>query len=335
MAAAEVGRRVFTALEAVGDFARRASLKDEIGRPSFARVGRPTPVDLSGVLAAENRETADPVRTPTYSELALRLPLGLRHGAGAGKSEKGKRSGRPRRNIAKDHERNLDRILQIENKIDKMAGEERAHAHNFLAHRTTLREQVVLKLRSVVDAGRWAWPLTDSRPETKVVVSCSSAEDAKRLRAAQDAGADLRSQTRKRLPTVWLSRTSLRVHRRDVVRSLRTQTKHIAEGLDWDKQRARCAIEMHEMTLSATGARGHPSYQRAHESRLRMRGATAAPGLGSVPWCSARAAWSSGHGKRYCKDVSDKCHCGGTTWLQNARPGRGEPPRCIMRKGRL
>ncbi|GBP83808.1 hypothetical protein EVAR_56991_1 [Eumeta japonica] len=42
----EVG--VFTALEAVGDFARRASLKNEIGRPSLSVLGTKSPANLSG-----------------------------------------------------------------------------------------------------------------------------------------------------------------------------------------------------------------------------------------------------------------------------------------------
>ncbi|GBP72933.1 hypothetical protein EVAR_41149_1 [Eumeta japonica] len=49
-AARESDVEVFIALEAVGDFARRANFKDEIGRPSIPASGRPTPVDLSGSI---------------------------------------------------------------------------------------------------------------------------------------------------------------------------------------------------------------------------------------------------------------------------------------------
>ncbi|GBP96471.1 hypothetical protein EVAR_48134_1 [Eumeta japonica] len=44
----ETDAEVFTAIQAVGDFARRASLKEEIGRPSLSGVGGPRPSDLSG-----------------------------------------------------------------------------------------------------------------------------------------------------------------------------------------------------------------------------------------------------------------------------------------------
>ncbi|GBP90773.1 hypothetical protein EVAR_102455_1 [Eumeta japonica] len=44
----ETDAGVFTAIQAVGDFARRASLREEIGRPSLSGAGGPRPSDLSG-----------------------------------------------------------------------------------------------------------------------------------------------------------------------------------------------------------------------------------------------------------------------------------------------
>ncbi|GBO99843.1 hypothetical protein EVAR_90707_1 [Eumeta japonica] len=44
----ETDAGVFTAIQAVGDFARRASLREEIGRPSLSGARGPRPSDLSG-----------------------------------------------------------------------------------------------------------------------------------------------------------------------------------------------------------------------------------------------------------------------------------------------
>ncbi|GBP51307.1 hypothetical protein EVAR_34093_1 [Eumeta japonica] len=168
---------VFTALEAVGDFARRASLKDEIGRPSMPASGRPMPVDLSvstpwseprdtrsarldahptgrlaasiGTLAMEARAELEGLRNisreikesviaklAAISELALRLEESRSSYIVELERERTRRSREAeaaQKRIAKIAKENLDRILQIENKLDKTA-EEVSSTRNLLGH---------------------------------------------------------------------------------------------------------------------------------------------------------------------------------------------------------
>ncbi|GBP34811.1 hypothetical protein EVAR_21877_1 [Eumeta japonica] len=83
----------------------------------------------------------------------------------------------------------------------------------------------------------------------------------------------------------------------DVVKSLMTQNRHIAEGLDWDKERAKVC------------------YRRRARNDLECH-----PVLESPPVQCSRCLGCE-HSKQYSKDVSDKCaHCGRTTSLLSASP---------------
>ncbi|GBP96818.1 hypothetical protein EVAR_85575_1 [Eumeta japonica] len=57
----ETDAGVFTGIQAVGDFARRASLREEIGRPSLSGVGGPRPSDLSGGIPRCESRGSTPV----------------------------------------------------------------------------------------------------------------------------------------------------------------------------------------------------------------------------------------------------------------------------------
>ncbi|GBP96744.1 hypothetical protein EVAR_77679_1 [Eumeta japonica] len=348
-AARESDVGVFTALEAVGDFARRASLKDEIGRPSLPASGRPTPVDLSGVLAA--RTARQPISTagrPPYREVGVQYRDSCHGGEERARSELALRleesrsatswswSGRARRareaeaaekRIAKIAKENLDRILQIENKIDKMAGG--LLTRNLLDTLTSRRNWRQYRKR-------WRRGRPRAPNYAEVAAKPKPVDAAPKgflaLKFGQERGTRSYSQHRKPHCGAVVIRDVLRVNTdEDVVRSLRTQNKHITEGLDWDKQRARCAIERRARNdLEPPGTRGHPElYQRLHESRLRIRGATAASGLGSVPQCSARAVWLRTRQavlQRRVRQVPTV----GTTWLQNARPGARVSYRAVL-----
>ncbi|GBP98425.1 hypothetical protein EVAR_9219_1, partial [Eumeta japonica] len=123
--------------------------------PVLPASGRPTPVDLSGVPAA--RTARQPIRTagrPPYrevgvqyrdsamearSELEASSPFASRSPARYVMELERERARRAReaeaaeKRIAKIAKENLDRILQIENKIDKMAGEV-SSTRNLLGH---------------------------------------------------------------------------------------------------------------------------------------------------------------------------------------------------------
>ncbi|GBP90792.1 Retrovirus-related Pol polyprotein from type-1 retrotransposable element R1 [Eumeta japonica] len=422
-AARESDVGVFTALEAVGDFARRASLKDEIGRPSLPASRRPTPVDLSGgtprpeprdsrsvrldahpigrlassigTLAMEARGELECLRNisrdvkesvigklAAISELALCLEESRSSYIMELERERARRAKEAEaaeKRIAKIAKENLEKILQIENKIDKMAGEV-SSTRNLLGHfdvpekleaiQKTLEagiaprvpnyaevaakpkpvdaalkripgpeirtgaghtliissrienhtaEQVFTKLRSVVDAREMGVAVDRLRKarNQKVVVSCSSAEDAKKIEERlKMRGADLRvSKPEKRLPTVVI-RDVLRVNTdEDVVRSLRTQNKHITEGLNWDKQRAKVCYRRR----ARNNLECHPVlevtpelYQRLMEAGYVYVGLQRRPVCDQSPLVQCSRCLGFGHGKQYCKDVSDKCaHCGG------------------------
>ncbi|GBP86624.1 hypothetical protein EVAR_85757_1 [Eumeta japonica] len=83
----------------------------------------------------------------------------------------------------------------------------------------------------------------------------------------------------------------------DIVRSLRTQNRHISEGLDLDKERPKlCRRTRNDFEC-------HPVLEYSH-------------------------CLGFGHGECYCKDVSDKCaHCEETILAQSASPEAQESPR--------
>ncbi|GBP97958.1 hypothetical protein EVAR_82192_1 [Eumeta japonica] len=121
----------------------------------------------------------------------------------------------------------------------------------------------------------------------KVVLSCSSVEDAKKIEERlKIRGADLKvAKPEMRLPTVII-RDVLRVNSdEDIVRSLRTQNRHLSEGLDWDKVRARVCYRRR----ARNDLECHPVLEVSPElyHRLIKAGlytwAPKAPGMGPVP----------------------------------------------------
>ncbi|GBP96469.1 hypothetical protein EVAR_48132_1 [Eumeta japonica] len=94
-----------------------------------------------------------------------------------------------------------------------------------------------------------------------------------------------------RLPTVII-RDVLRVNSdEDIVRSLRTQNRHLSEGLDWDKVRPVYATgDGRAMTLSATRCSRRPVWDQS-------------------PLVQCSRCLGYGHGKRFAK----KCPRGART----------------------
>ncbi|GBP21021.1 hypothetical protein EVAR_11052_1 [Eumeta japonica] len=307
-AARESEAGVFTALEAVGDFARRASLKNEIGRPSLSVSEMKSPADLSedsprpelrkaastrpdalptgrlgsgiGKLAMEARRELEGLKNisrdvkesvigklSVIGELALRLEetrsnyvaeLGKRRG-GQGDGSRGETNyqnniGKPgqdpkcrerlKRDRPRDH-RTTPRRQRGRNPLaaaaPKIPGPEvRSGAGHTLIISSRCEnhtaEQVVARLRGVVDARGMGVGVDRLRKagNQKVVMSCSSAEDALKIEERlKIRGADLKvSKGEKKLPTVVI-RDVLKINTdEDIVESLRTQNKHIADGLD-------------------------------------------------------------------------------------------------------
>ncbi|GBP39700.1 hypothetical protein EVAR_25524_1 [Eumeta japonica] len=190
-------------------------------------------------------------------------------------------------------------------------------------------EQVVTKLLSVVDK-REMGVAVDRLKKTrnqKVVVSCSSSEDAEKIEERlKMRGADLTiSKPEKRLATMVI-RDVLRVNTdEDVVKSLRTQNRHITEGFDWDKEsvkvcrrrRARNDLECHPV-LEVTPE----LYKRLIKAGYIYVGLQRRPDWDQSPLVQCSRCLGFGCGKQYYMDVSDKCaHCGEGTLLQRAEPG--------------
>ncbi|GBP96407.1 hypothetical protein EVAR_90504_1 [Eumeta japonica] len=117
-----------------------------------------------------------------------------------------------------------------------------------------------------------------------------------------------------RLPTVII-RDVLKVNSdEDIVRSLRTQNRHLSEGLDWEKPRAVSSPD---------------------KSRLRIRGAQRRPVWDQSPLVQCSRCLGYGHGKRFCKEVSEvralrRGHTGVT-----CRAGMESPKMRKLYKGRL
>ncbi|GBP90774.1 hypothetical protein EVAR_102456_1 [Eumeta japonica] len=93
----------------------------------------------------------------------------------------------------------------------------------------------------------------------------------------------------------------------DIVRSLRTQNRHLSEGLDWDKVRARVCYRRR----ARNDLECHPVLEVSPELYHRLIKA------GLYTWLQRRPVWDQsplvqcsrclgyGHGKRYCKEVSE------------------------------
>ncbi|GBP85098.1 hypothetical protein EVAR_51217_1 [Eumeta japonica] len=209
--------------------------------------------------------------------------------------------------IAKIAMENLDRILKIENKLDKMAGEV-SSTRNLLGHFDVPEKLEAIQKRwrrdpphahSTTPKRRrsrnpWLPPQkyscrpTQEGQEQKVVVSCSSADDAKKIEERlKMREADLKvSKPEKRLPTVVI-RDVLRVNTdEDVVKLLRIQNRHITKCLDWDKERAKVCC------------------------RRRARNDVECHPVLESPLVQCSRCLGFGHGKQYCKNMSYKCaHC--------------------------
>ncbi|GBP47891.1 hypothetical protein EVAR_33608_1 [Eumeta japonica] len=103
-------------------------------------------------------------------------------------------------------------------------------------------EQVVAKLREVVDVREIGVAVDRLRKarNQKVVVSCSSAEDAKKIEEwLEMRRVDLKVSKTERKLLIVVIRDVLKVNTdEDIVRSLRTQNRYIADGIDWEKYRA-------------------------------------------------------------------------------------------------
>ncbi|GBP08080.1 hypothetical protein EVAR_39397_1 [Eumeta japonica] len=381
----EIG--VFTALEAVGGFARRASLKDEIGRPSLAASGKQTQEDLSGDTPRLVRPCL-PGRAPSLlgesvigklaaiSELALRLKESRSNYVAELEREKARRAREveaAEKRIAKIAAENLDRILNVEEKIDKMmvevtstrkilghfdvpekleairkaveAGsaprtqnyaeaaarpkpsaaaapkipgpEVRSGAGHTLIISSKCEnhtaEQVVVRLRGVVDAREMGVAVDRLRKagNQKVVMSRSSAEDALKIEERlKIRGADIKvTKGEKKLPTVVIRDVPKVNTDEDIVRSLRTQNKHIADGLDWSRERAKVCyrrrarndLECHPVLEVTTEL-----YKRLIKAAYVYVGLQRRPVWDQSPLAQCSNCLGYGHSRRFCKEASEK-----------------------------
>ncbi|GBP70776.1 hypothetical protein EVAR_50883_1 [Eumeta japonica] len=125
---------VFTALQALGGFARCSNLKDEICRPSMSASTRPMLDDLSeSIQRPESRNIssaqldAHPIgiigKLAVISELALRLEKFRSSYIVDSERERARRAKKMEaveKRVVKITTENLDRILNVENKLDKV-----------------------------------------------------------------------------------------------------------------------------------------------------------------------------------------------------------------------
>ncbi|GBP78581.1 hypothetical protein EVAR_57149_1 [Eumeta japonica] len=207
---------------------------------------------------------------------------------------------------------------------------------SWLPNLRTTPQHVITKLRGVVDARRWVWPWTDEEGQgTKGGVELLSVEDAKKIEERlKIRGADLKvAKPEMRLPTVII-RDVLRVNSdEDIVRSLRTQNRHLSEGLDWDKVRARVCYRRR----ARNDLECHPVlevspelYHRLIKAGFVYVGLQRRPVWDQSPLVQCSRCLGYGHGKRYCKEVSERCaHCGGEHWRNMPGPKGWRAPKCV------
>ncbi|GBP98468.1 hypothetical protein EVAR_59894_1 [Eumeta japonica] len=118
----------------------------------------------------------------------------------------------------------------------------------------------------------------------------------------------------------------------DIVRSLRTQNRHLSEGLGWDKVRARVCyrrrarndLECHPVLEVS------PAISSPDQGRLCIRGAPKAPGMGPVPVGAVFALSRIRTWQAFCKEVSERCaHCGEAHWRNMPGPKGWRAPKCV------
>ncbi|GBP23615.1 hypothetical protein EVAR_80232_1 [Eumeta japonica] len=389
----ETDAGVFTAIQAVGDFARRASLKEEIGRPSLSGLGRPKPGTCRGELRGASPGGPRLWRARSSSRsIPPRYVVELER-------EKARRAAEleaAEKRFIKINQENLDMYSKIENIMEKLLAEVAStkeilgqmHVPEILEEIRTVvarlaprtmncaeaaakpkatvaaaktpgptiksgtghtlivaskfenhtAEQVITKLRGVVDAREMGMAVNRIRKARgqKVVLSCSFVEDTKKIEERlKIRGADLKvAKPEMRLPTVII-RDVLKVNSdEDIVTSLKTQNRHLSEDLDWDKVRARVCYRRR----ARNDFECHPVLEVSAELHHRMMkagyvymGLQRRPVWDQSPLVQCSRCLGYGHGKRFCKEVSERCaHCGGEDTGVTCRARKeGEPPKCI------
>ncbi|GBP42609.1 hypothetical protein EVAR_87160_1 [Eumeta japonica] len=108
----------------------------------------------------------------------------------------------------------------------------------------------------------------------------------------------------------------------EIVASLRTQNRHLAEGLVWNKVRARVCYRRR----ARNNLEYHPVLEVSAELYQRLIKTGFVYG-DKFPLVQYSRCLGYGHGKRFCEDVSERCaeHTGLTSRVQK----EGEPPKCI------
>ncbi|GBP74529.1 hypothetical protein EVAR_84883_1 [Eumeta japonica] len=163
----------------------------------------------------------------------------------------------------------------------------------------------------------------------KVVVSCSSAEDAKKnLEEVQDA--DFKdSEPEKNLPTV-VTRDVLAVNAdENIVRSLRTLNRHITDGLDWEKERKKVCYRRRACNEATRCLRSLSSYiDDLSRPAMYTWGSNCSRSGTSPPSCSARAAWASYRANNIVKMCSTSVPIArGPRWRKVPIPERRRAPK--------
>ncbi|GBP96831.1 hypothetical protein EVAR_85588_1 [Eumeta japonica] len=122
-------------------------------------------------------------------------------------------------------------------------------------------------------------------------------------------------------------------------KSLRTQNKHIADGLDWSRERAKVCYRRR----ARNDLECHPVLEVTTELYKRLKAAYVYVGLQRRPvWDQSPLAQCShclgyGHSRR-CKEASEKCaHCGGPRGTVSRRrldstPAQNWPRDCPRKK---
>ncbi|GBP97437.1 hypothetical protein EVAR_61143_1 [Eumeta japonica] len=178
-------------------------------------------------------------------------------------------------------------------------------------------------------------PQTLAPLQDLVVLSCSSVEDAKKIEERlKIRGADLKvAKPEMRLPTVII-RDVLRVNSdEDIVRSLRTQNRHLSEGLDWDKVRARVCYRRR----ARNDLECHPVlevspelYHRLIKAGFVYVGSKGARYGTSPRWCSVRAVSDTDTASVLQRSVREvRALRRGAHWRNMPGPKGWRAPKCV------
>ncbi|GBP80932.1 hypothetical protein EVAR_56570_1 [Eumeta japonica] len=330
---AETESGAFVSLQAVGEFAGRLSLYDEIERPPAPAAGTAgtKTQDLTHVSVRDDRltEVPEPSISRTASivnKLALEAKTELEKLTNINKTVK-------EAVISK-----LCAIGELSLRLEETPLPQCGPAHTIIVtsdEKADTADQVTEKVRTAVDSRKRRVCVDRLRKtrDQKVIISCPTQKNIEKIsgQLKERKGLKIRQAARK-LPLVVIRDVRKENTDEDIVKSIRKQNKHATADLDWSsievkvkfRRRAKNDLECHPVLEVSPEL-----WRRLVDAGYVYVGLQRRPVWDQSPQCTQCLGF--GHTRKYCMGTAEKCaRCGGEHKSQACEKRQnGEPPKCI------